>query len=360
MAISPRLLFVSFAALSLAAACGSEPAAPAPSADAWAVVDGREITREEVERAYRLVSDPDATPSEEETTLAKLSLLDGLITQEILVAQAERLGLEVPPVEVDAAYNDRRQGIADEAFQEQLTRRGLAPADMRESLRSELMAEKVLETEVSSKVTVSEQAVVDYYNAYRDQFNLTEPAYRVAQIVITPEPDPQIVNRQRDDATTQAAADTKVKTLMDRLRAGEDFSELAMDYSEDPATALLGGDLGFIPESQLAQAPPPLRTAVLNAEPGTVNQVTMEGAYALVMVAAKEDAGQRTLSSPGVRENIAQTLRDRQEQLLRTAYVMVLRNDAEIVNHLAQQVVAQPAPPPPAAPAAPTPPLPDK
>jgi hypothetical protein len=99
---------------------------------------------------------------------------------------------------------------------------------------------------------------------------------------------------------------------------------------------------------------------VLNAEPGTVNQVTMEGAYALVMVAAKEDAGQRTLSSPGVRENIAQTLRDRQEQLLRTAYVMVLRNDAEIVNHLAQQVVAQPAPPPPAAPAAPTPPLPDK
>jgi parvulin-like peptidyl-prolyl isomerase len=359
LATSPRLLLtlpVALASLALAAACGSGPesSAPAPASEsAWAVVDGREILREEVERAYRLVADPANTPSEEEAMLAKLSLLDGLITQELLIAEAERLGIEVTPPEVDAAYNERKQGIADDAFLAQLTQRGLAPADMRESLRSELAAQKVLEREVSSKVNVSEQAVVDHYNANREQFNLSEPAYRIAQIVITPGREDQVTNRQNDDATTPAAAAGKAKMLMDRLRAGADFSELAMDYSEDPQSALVGGDLGFLPASQLQQAPAPLRNAVLAAEPGAVSQVSADGAHALVLLVAKEAAGQRSLSSPGVRENISTMLRDRQEQLLRAAYLTVLRTDADIVNHLARQIVAQPATPPPAAPAAP-------
>ena len=56
-------------------------------------------------------------------------------------------------------------------------------------------------------------------------------------------------------------------------------------------------------------------------------------------VVAKQGAGQRDLTTPGVRDNITATLRGRREQLLRTAYLEAARNKATVVNHLARQLV---------------------
>ena len=111
--------------------------------------------------------------------------------------------------------------------------------------------------------------------------------------------------------TTPQAAAAKVQMLMERLKAGAPFGELAMDYSEDPESAPRGGDLGFVPVSRLKQAPPQLRDAVLNKAPGTVNVASGGGAHTIVLVVAHEQAGQRDLSTPGVRERITETLRTR-------------------------------------------------
>jgi hypothetical protein len=91
--------------------------------------------------------------------------------------------------------------------------------------------------------------------------------------------------------------------------------------------------------SRLKQAPPPLRNAVLNKAPGTVNVASSGGAYTLVLVVAHERAGQRDLSTPGVRERITETLRARKEQLLRMAYLTAARGDAHVVNYLARRLV---------------------
>jgi peptidyl-prolyl cis-trans isomerase SurA len=164
--------------------------------------------------------------------------------------------------------------------------------------------------------------------------------------VITPVREAQIANRQNDDAASPEAAARKVKMIADKLQAGAQFSELAMDYSEDPQTAPQGGDLGLVSATQLRQAAAPLRDAVLKAQPGTVSQVSIGGGYTLVLVAAKEAAGQRDLTSPGVRDSISAALRDRQQQLLQTAFLAVVRNDAQVLNLLAKQVVSQTSRPP--------------
>jgi hypothetical protein len=91
--------------------------------------------------------------------------------------------------------------------------------------------------------------------------------------------------------------------------------------------------------SRLKQAPPALRDAVLNKSPGAVNVASAGGAYTLVLVVAHEPAGQRDLSTPGVRDRITETLRARKEQLLRMAYLTSIRNDAAVVNYLARRVV---------------------
>ena len=108
--LPPILRADALVAASFAAACRSNPAPPATtvSADTWAVVDGREITRDAVEKAYRRARNTSQTLSDEEALMAKLSLLNDLVLQDILLAKAGELKVDVPAGDLDTAT--RRQG----------------------------------------------------------------------------------------------------------------------------------------------------------------------------------------------------------------------------------------------------------
>lgn len=335
------LVLLGFLATTGAACKGtsSAPAGPAVTADTWAVVNGKAITRQDVDKAYRSSRDAGQTVSEEEAMMTKMGLLDDLITQEILLEKAAALKAEVPQAELDTAEADAKKNIPDDVFQQQLTQRGLTAADMRESLRRQLLTAKVIAKEVTEKTAVTDQEIADYFNANKAQFNVPEEAYHLAQIVITPVPEPQVTNGTGDDAQTPQAAAQKVQMLMQRLKEGAKFSELAAGYSEDPDTAQRGGDLGLIPISRLQQAPPQLKAAVLGKQPGTVNIATGNGAYTLVLVVSHELAGQRDLNTPGLKDNLKNSLKQRKEQVLRTAFITAARNDAKVEHYLARRLV---------------------
>ena len=338
--------------LPLTAACGG--AAAPPSDDVWAVVDTRQIRRDDVEQAYRRLTQPDAAPpSDAEMLSAKLELVSQLIDQEILLGRAQTLNIAVTDAEVETAYTERKRNMTDEAFQKELDSRRLTSDDMKRGLRRELIVQKLLEQEVTSKVSVAEQEIKDFYEKNRAQFNVAETQYRLAQIVVTPVRDAQIRNRLNDDATSPAEAKTKMQLLADRLRGGADFATLARDYSEDPQTAPQGGDLGFVPLSALNQAPPQLRELVLKTDPGNVSSANIGGAYTIVFVASREAAGQRDLSTPAVRDGINNMLRERKLELLRSAYIAAARNDVSVENHFARQLVQSQGSPPGLMPAAP-------
>ena len=310
------------------------------SADTWAVVDGRTISRDRVEKEFRRIRQGTEPVSDQEALLAKLSVLEDLIVEEILFARAATLKVEVPQSELDAAYAEAQKKIPNqEAFQQELTRRNLTADDMRDGLRREILGRKILEREVASKITVTDQEVMDFFNANRSQFNIPEEAYHLAQIIITPVREPQVANRTGDDAASPQAAAAKVSMLMERLKAGAPFADLARDYSEDPQTAPRGGDLGLVPVSRIKQAPPLLRQATLSTKVGAARVVSENGAHTIVYVVSHEQAGQRDLATPGVREQITQGLRGGREAVVRAAYLAAARTDAEVVNYLARRVV---------------------
>src|SRR6202022_897521 len=143
--------------------------------------------------------------------------------------------------------------------------------DLKLELRRQLSIQKLLNREVVAKIAITDQDVADFYNSNKAQFNVAEPQYRIAQIVVTPRKEPQIRNRKNDDATNEAEAQRKVKMLMDRLNSGADFAQLAMDYSEDMNTTTTGGDLGYVPESALNQSDPALKKMVIAMKPGQVS-----------------------------------------------------------------------------------------
>ena len=326
------------AALGVAPACKKQ-VPPAP--DVWAVVNGEAVKRDEVEKYYRSrVTRETQEPSQEEALSLKLNILDELINNEILLERAKKLSLEASDGEVEDKFTEFKSPYTEDEFQRQMKDRGFTVDDLKRDLRRQLSIQKLINKEVVAKVTITDQDVTDFYNQNRSQFNVAEPQYRIAQIVVTPRKDPLLRNRKNDDATTEAEARHKCATLLERLAGGADFATLAMDYSEDPTTATTGGDLGYVPESALSQSDPALKKVVLALKPGqTSGVIALRDSYRILRLIAREAPGQRDLADPQVQQTIRDTLRNRKEQLLRAAYLATARDEARVTNYLARQVI---------------------
>jgi peptidyl-prolyl cis-trans isomerase SurA len=336
---TPRILILSGILLcSIAAGCKKESA---PGPDVWAVVNGKDISRAEVDKYYRTRVNADApAPSQEEALSLKLSILDELINNEILIERASKMNLVASDAEVEDKFTESKSPYTEEEFQKKLKDTSLTVDDLKSDIRRQQSVQKLLNREVVAKISITDQDVTDFYQKNRSQFNVAEPQFHIAQIVVTSHPDPSVHNRKNDKATTEGEAKRKIAVLEQKLSSGSDFGQLAMDYSED-STATTGGDLGFIPESALNKSDPVLKKTVLEMKPGQVTPpigVPNQG-YRILKLITKEPAGQRDLADPQVQQTIRDTLRNRKEQLLRSAYMIEARDDSHVTNYLARQII---------------------
>src|SRR6202035_5027111 len=175
--------------LGMAAGC-KQTSQPAP--DVWATVNGKEIKRNDVEKYYRTRVNPEGPPpSQEEALSLKLNVLDELINNEILIERAKKLNLEASDGEVEDKFTELKSPYTEDEFQKQLKERGVSVDDLKRDLRRQLSIQKLLNREVVAKISITDQDVAEFYNANKAQFNVAEPQFRIAQIVITPRKEPQ-------------------------------------------------------------------------------------------------------------------------------------------------------------------------
>ncbi len=315
----------------------SQPLGP----DVLATVDGKPIFRQDVERQYKGRMATEADPGNAEQALGlKLNILNELVNNQILVAHAERAGISVSQAEVDKKLAELESPYHKDEFAKKLAEQGLTPDELGRQVRESLLVTKLVNKDISSRVTVSDAEIADFYEHNKARFNVPETTYHLAQIEVTPAPTPDVRNLKNDDAKNPAAAERKVQALYAQLRAGGDFMKLAQEYSEDPRTSAGGGDLGFIPVSSLNQNPQ-LKQAVASLKVGEISGIirTPTG-YHIVKLLGREERGQRTLDDPTVKNTIRQSLMNEKEEVLRAAYIENLRNQAKVENFLAEQVVA--------------------
>ena len=332
------LVVAALAVCALGAGCRKEIA---PGPDVWAVVDGKQILRQDVERVYRSRVNSDApAPSHEEALSLKLNILDELINSQILLDRAQKMNLVASDEEVEDKFTESKAPYTEEEFQHKLQASGLTIDDLKSDIRRQLSIDKLLNREVVAKISITDQDITDFYDKNRSEFNVAEPQYHIAEIVVTPRPDPTVHNRKNSKAMNEADAGRKAAMLIQKLDSGADFNDLAMDYSEDPS-ASTGGDLGFIPESSLNRSDPALKNAVLSLKPGQFSQPihTKDGGYTILKLIAIEAAGDRKLSDPQVQQAIRNALRTRKEQLLRSAYLIEARDEAHVTNYLAREIL---------------------
>ena len=331
------------ALLILATACGLKSVGN----DVAASVDGQKIYRADVEKYFQSQTAGSSQPlSDEQGTSLRLSILRELIENEILMHRAAKLGLLATDEEVDRKLNEIKSPYSAGEFAQRLSERKLSVDDFRHDIRRTLTAEKVLHKEITSKINITQQDISDYYNQHKSEFNLIEPRYHLAHILVTTSPGPPGQDNG-NKAHNEADARKKIQTVMARLQAGEDFSSLAMNYSEDSATAANGGDVGIAPESALKQTDAATREAVVKLKPGQytpiipiTNAATKQvGAFQIVKLIALEPSGQREISDPRVEQEIRSQLQDHREQLMKAAYYEVMRDQAKIENYYAQRLL---------------------
>lgn len=334
-----------FAALILSitlAGCNSQP-----SGDVIATVDGRKIFRADVDKYFQnQLASAQQAPTGEQATALRLNILHQMIDDEILMRRAEKLGLLATDEEVDRKFNEVKSPFTQEEFDKRLKDQKITEPDFKRDIRRSITVEKVLNKEVVSKINVSDQDISDYFTSHKAEFNLIEPQYHLAQIMVTSAPDPQAKN-QNDKAQNEGDARKKIQMISNRLDSGDDFATVAMKYSEDPQTSGNGGDLGTVPESGLKGTDPSTRDAVMKLKPGQYSSVIsvinptnhQAVGFRIVKVVSKEPAGQRELADPRVQQAIRSQLRDRREQLLKAAYYEVLRDSAKVENYYAKQVL---------------------
>ena len=314
-----------------------------------ATVNSRKIQRTEVDKYYNnQTADAPQKPTDEQADTLRLNILKQLIDNEILMQRAEKLGLLATDDEVNSKLAEIKAPFSQDEFDKRLAARNITLADFKADLRRSITVDKVLNKEITSKINITDDDITSYYNQHKAEFNLIEPQYHLAQILVTTQPNPQAQN-VAGKAQNPEEAKKKIQMIENRLDSGEDFASVAMALSEQPETAQNGGDLGFVPESSL-KGDRSAYEAINKLKPGQYSSVLLVGdpnshqifGFRVVKLISRETAGQRELKDPRVQQAIREQLRDRKEQLLKAAYYEVIRDEAKVENFFAEAILKRP------------------
>jgi peptidyl-prolyl cis-trans isomerase SurA len=191
-------------------------------------------------------------------------ILDNMVQDELLLARARLDSLEAPADDVDERVRARMRELKDqhgaEAFVRQLAEEGLSEREVRDRLRKTIRKEilrQMITGRMMRDVSVSTKDVDAFRQAYRGAL---PPLYSLSHLMVAP-----VASEDR-----KAEARKKIEGLLDRVRAGEDFAELARTNSEDPGSAPYGGDLGFFGRGMMV---PEVEEASYRLPPGQVSDV---------------------------------------------------------------------------------------
>ena len=194
-------------------------------------------------------------------------VLDVLIDERVQITFAREAGQKVDDADIDRAVANvaAQNQLTLPQLRERLRADGMELSRFRANLRDQLMVERVREREVNSRIRITDADIEQALNAMRAKSS-SEAQLNLAQILVTvPEGASAELVSQRQALALAA---------LGRVQAGEDFSKVAREVSEDGKREA-GGEIGLRPASRLpdlfvdgvkglavgAIAPAPLRSA---------------------------------------------------------------------------------------------------
>ncbi len=246
------------------------------------------------------------------------NVLRDLIDQSLLVQRGKDLGFNVEPDVIKRLDQIRQQNnLKDlDELDKKITEQGISPEDFKANIRNSLMTQEVIRREVGSRINIGRDEVQKYYAEHPNEFQRPEQVYLREIFVSTEGKKPEEIPE----------LEKKAKTLLERVRKGEDFAELAKRHS-DGSTAKAGGELGVFGRRQLSKE---FEDQVFQMNRGQVTEVirTKTG-FEILKVEQRFEAGLQPLDK--VEGEIMNRLYSEKMEPRMRSYLQTLRLDSYVV-----------------------------
>ncbi len=310
--------------LASSAACGSRGSKEDAAGDVKAVarVNEAEITDRMVEQAigWFRAQQPKGSPepTQGQQVALRRDVIEALINQELFVQKARQEGIEAPKDELERRMQmlEGRYGSA-EGLQKALQEAGLDVEQMRGLMERNLQIDAYLHKHVRSRVSISDADVESYFKEHPEQMSRPE-AVRASHILVLSE-------EGKASPEERQAARRKAEGLLERLRKGEDFAELARQNSDD-GSAARGGDLGYFPRGQMT---PTFERSAFSLKVGQVSGVVETPfGYHVIKVVDRQPA--RTFQLAEVRDALRKRLASEQVERRSQEFVEALQKESRI------------------------------
>ena len=274
------------------------------------------VVNEDVITLSELKEIASTTNQNPEDTQVQSQVLELMIEERLLQQEAKKLGIQVTEKEIDAAVEEvkRRYNLTEEQMDEALKKQNLTPESFREQWRKQLLHNKLIGTQVQGQIAITEDEIKEYYEEKGGELESLEEI-RIAHILITVEsPD------EEKQAENQALEIAKL------AKSGEDFSELAKQFSKDTSSAERGGDLGYFKKGDMVVE---LEKAVIGTRIGEiVGPVRSTAGYHVIKVIDKKmveanslDNAKEEIRERIYQEKVEESIKAWLENVKKTAYI---------------------------------------
>lgn len=282
-------------------------------------ISGDVISRELKKAAQQYKKRGMPLNADQEKAAAK-KLIDDEIGRTLLVLKAKESGISITREMMDERIKKVKAKFRSDAiFEHKLADMGMTLDQYKAELETDLYMDQIINKDIESKIQISENEALDYYEKNKTKF--TSPEKVRASIILLK------FNPTKGKAGEQKIL-KKFESILEQLRNGTDFSALAKKYSQD-SLASKGGDLGYFTRKQML---PAFSDRAFKMKKGEISNIFRTGhGFHVLKVTDKKSAG--TSPFENEKENIKSLLIKKKSSVATKEYIETLKKQAKIKNY---------------------------
>jgi peptidyl-prolyl cis-trans isomerase C len=286
-----------------------------------AVVNGTVISRQELDREIALLekrmNQPGSQMPPAQNDLLQKRALESLIDRELLYQASGKEGIKVSDQEVQQQMDTiKKRFPTEKAFQEALGKTNLTDQQLKTQIRKGVAVQSLVENKIAADIIVSEAEEKSFYDNNRQLFKRPEEV-KASHILIKVE--------SGASAEKKEAAQKKIESVQQKVKAGQDFGELAKKYSEGPS-APSGGDLGYFRKGQMVK---PFEEAAFALSAGDVSDI-VETPFGYHLIKVADHRSPQDLPFTDVQKDIGLHLKRQKTGQAVENYIQQLEKTAKI------------------------------
>ena len=228
-----------------------------------------------------------------------IRLLDQMIDRKLMAQEAKAAGVTIPDTIVTNVLDQFvRQFGGEQQVDQMLAPMGLTRDDFRNAIQRDLTIRKYVDEKITTSIVVADADIRAFYDQNPDMF-AGQDSVHVRHIIL--------LSHEGDQEQQKADRLAQMKAIRTRAVNGEDFAELARQYSQDNV-AQQGGDLGYFPRGMMVK---PFEDAAFGLKKGQISDV-VETQFGLHLIKCVDKKSARPVPFEEAKARIDMLLKQRQ------------------------------------------------